>query len=216
REGVYIPHYCWHPSLSVAGNCRLCLVEIHMPNPRNNNKPAPLPKPAIGCQTTIAPGMHVFTASEEAKKCQNDMMEFLLVNHPLDCPICDRGGECMLQRYSFEYGQGSARMRDQKRRFKKPQLDPLIDVERNRCIMCTRCVRFCDEVAGEHVMGVFDRGEGNYIGTFGQGPVSNIFSGNVIDLCPVGCLTRKPFRFPARPWELKQTQSTCEHCTSGC
>lgn len=215
REGVYIPHYCWHPSLSVAGNCRLCLVEIHMPNPRNDNKPAPLPKPAIGCQTTIAPGMHVFTASEEAKKCQNDMMEFLLVNHPLDCPICDRGGECMLQRYSFEYGQGSARMRDQKRRFKKPQLDPLIDVERNRCIMCTRCVRFCDEVAGEHVMGVFDRGEGNYIGTFGQGPVSNILSGNVIDICPVGCLTSKPFRFKARPWELLQTQSTSIWDASG-
>ncbi|MDX2177348.1 MAG: molybdopterin-dependent oxidoreductase [Candidatus Sumerlaeia bacterium] len=208
REGVYVPHYCWHPSLSVAGNCRLCLVEMHMPNPRDPGKLQKLPKPVIGCQTPVAPGSAVFTQSELAKSCQNGMMEFLLVNHPLDCPICDRGGECMLQRYSMEYGGGHSRMLDKKRKFRKPQFDPLIDIERNRCIMCTRCVRFCDEVAGEHVMGVFDRGAANYIGTFGLGPVSNIFSGNVIDLCPVGCLTSKPFRFRARVWELTQTQST--------
>ncbi len=215
REGVYIPHYCWHPSLSVAGNCRLCLVEVHMPNPRADNKPTPLPKPAIACQTPVVPGMHVFTESELAKDCQSGMMEFLLVNHPLDCPICDRGGECMLQRYSMEYGTGHARMVDKKRKFKKPQADPLIDIERNRCIMCTRCVRFCDEVAGEHVMGVFARGADNYIGTFGQGPVSNILSGNVIDICPVGCLTSRPFRFKARVWELVQTQSTSVWDASG-
>jgi NADH-quinone oxidoreductase subunit G len=215
REGVYIPHYCWHPALSVAGNCRLCLVEVHMPNPRNENKPAPLPKPVIACQTPIAPGMHVFTDSKLAKECQNGMMEFLLVNHPLDCPICDRGGECMLQRYSMEYGQGHSRMVDQKRKFIKPDADPLIDIERNRCIMCTRCVRFCDEVAGDHVMGVFARGSDNYIGTFGQGPVANILSGNVIDMCPVGCLTSKPFRFKARVWELLQTQSTSIWDASG-
>ncbi|CAN5195786.1 NADH-quinone oxidoreductase subunit NuoG [soil metagenome] len=216
REGVYVPHYCWHPALSVAGNCRLCLVELHMPNPRDPSaKPAPLPKPVIACQTPITPGMHVFTESKLARECQDGMMEFLLANHPLDCPICDRGGECQLQRYSMEYGQGHARMADQKRRFVKPQADPLIDIERNRCIMCTRCVRFCDEIAGEHVMGVFDRGEGNYIGTFGQGPVANILSGNVIDICPVGCLTSKPFRFKARPWELLQTQSTSVWDSSG-
>lgn len=209
REGVYIPHYCWHPALSVAGNCRLCLVEVHMPNPKDPTaKPTPAPKPVIGCQTLISPGMHVFTESALSKDCQNGMMEFLLANHPLDCPVCDRGGECMLQRYSMDYGKGHARMIDKKRKFLKPSADPLIDIERNRCIMCTRCVRFNDEVAGDHVMGVFDRGEGNYIGTFGQGPVSNIFSGNVIDLCPVGCLTSKPFRFKARVWELLQTQST--------
>lgn len=215
REGVAVPHYCWHPALSVAGNCRLCLVEIHMPNPRDNNKPAPLPKPAIACQTTISPGMVVYTESALAEDCQRGMMEFLLANHPLDCPICDRGGECQLQRYSVEYGQGHARMVDKKRRFVKPQVDPLIDIERNRCIMCTRCVRFNDEIAGEHVMGVFDRGEGNYIGTFGAGPVSNILSGNVIDICPVGCLTNKSFRFRARPWELLQTQSTGIFDSSG-
>lgn len=215
RENVHIPHYCWHPALSVAGNCRLCLVEIHMPNPRDNNKPMPLPKPAIACQTPIAAGMHVFTQSALAQECQRGMMEFLLANHPLDCPICDRGGECQLQRYSMEYGQGHARMHDKKRRFVKPQFDPLIDIERNRCIMCTRCVRFCDEVAGDHVMGVFDRGSGNYIGTFGRGPVSNILSGNVIDICPVGCLTNKAFRFRARVWELLQTQSTSIWDASG-
>lgn len=215
REGFYIPHYCWHPSLSVAGNCRLCLVELHLPNPRDDNKLAPLPKPAIACQTPITPGMHVFTDSELAKDCQNGMMEFLLVNHPLDCPICDRGGECMLQRYSMDYGAGHTRMIDKKRKFIKPQADPLIDIERNRCIMCTRCVRFCDEVAGNHVLGVFARGSENYIGTFGQGPVSNILSGNIIDLCPVGCLTSRPFRFKARVWELLQTQSTSIWDASG-
>jgi NADH-quinone oxidoreductase subunit G len=216
RENVHIPHYCWHPALSVSGNCRLCLVEVHLPDPRNPEAPArPAPKPVIGCQTPISPGLRVYTESALAQECQKGMMEFLLVNHPLDCPICDRGGECQLQRYSMEYGAGHARMADQKRKFHKPQADPLIDIERNRCIMCTRCVRFSDEVAGEHVMGVFDRGEGNYIGTFGQGPVSNILSGNVIDICPVGCLTSKPFRFKARVWELFQTQSTSIWDASG-
>ncbi|MCC6548330.1 molybdopterin-dependent oxidoreductase [Candidatus Sumerlaeota bacterium] len=216
REGVYVPHYCWHPALSVAGNCRLCLVEIHTPNPKDPTaKPLPAPKPVIGCQTPISPGMHVYTESALTKDCQNGMMEFLLANHPLDCPVCDRGGECMLQRYSMDYGHGHARMVDKKRKFLKPSADPLIDIERNRCIMCTRCVRFNDEVAGDHVMGVFDRGEGNYIGTFGQGPISNIFSGNVIDICPVGCLTSKPFRFKARVWELLQTQSTSIWDASG-
>ena len=216
REGVYIPHYCWHPSLSVAGNCRLCLVEVHLPDPRNPDAPAkPAPKPVIGCQTPISPNLRVYTESKIAQECQKGMMEFLLVNHPLDCPICDRGGECQLQRYSMEYGTGHTRMADQKRKFHKPQADPLIDIERNRCIMCTRCVRFNDEVGGEHVMGVFDRGEGNYIGTFGQGPVSNILSGNIIDICPVGCLTSRPFRFKARVWELAQTQSTSVWDASG-
>ncbi|MBI1290110.1 molybdopterin-dependent oxidoreductase [bacterium] len=216
REGVYIPHYCWHPSLSVAGNCRLCLVEVHLPDPRNPDAPAkPAPKPVIGCQTPISNGLRVYTESKVAQECQQGMMEFLLVNHPLDCPICDRGGECQLQRYSMEYGAGHTRMADEKRKFHKPQADPLIDIERNRCIMCTRCVRFNDEVGGEHVMGVFDRGEGNYIGTFGQGPVSNILSGNIIDICPVGCLTSRPFRFKARVWELAQTQSTSIWDASG-
>ncbi|MCB2155891.1 NADH-quinone oxidoreductase subunit NuoG [bacterium] len=205
REDVYVPHYCWHPSLSIAGNCRLCLVHVEK-----------VPKPVIACQTTVGPGMVVNTEGAEAKDARSWMMEFLLINHPLDCPICDRGGECQLQRYSVDYGIPHARMRDKKRKFVKPQADPLIDIERNRCIMCTRCVRFTEQVGGERTMGVFDRGDGNYIGTFGQGPVSNLFSGNVIDLCPVGCLTNRPFRFKARPWELRQTQSTCDQCSAGC
>ena len=199
--GIYVPHYCYQPALSVAGNCRLCLVEI-----------AGRPKPEVSCNMIVTDGLNINVSSPVVEDCRKGMMEFLLVNHPLDCPICDRGGECMLQRYSTEYGSGTARTTDERRRFEKPQLDPLIDIERNRCIMCTRCVRFCDEVAGEHVMGVFGHGSRNYIGTFGNGPVSNVFSGNVIDLCPVGCLTAKPFRFQARVWELRQTPTTTRTC----
>ncbi len=195
--GHYIPHYCYHPSLSVAGNCRLCLIEIEG-----------RPKPEISCNMVVSENLKILTDSQLVEDCRKGMMEFLLINHPLDCPICDQGGECMLQRYSREYGWGTARMIDPRRRFHKPQFDPLIDIERNRCIMCTRCTRFCDEVAGEHVMGVFGHGNRNYIGTFGNGPVSNPFSGNVIDLCPVGCLTSKPYRFMARPWEMRQIATT--------
>ncbi|MCE5230154.1 molybdopterin-dependent oxidoreductase [bacterium] len=198
--GHYVPHYCYQPALSVAGNCRLCLVEIEG-----------RPKPEISCNMVVTDGLKIRTDSELIDDCRKGMMEFLLMNHPLDCPICDRGGECMLQRYSMEYGWGTARTVDARRRFVKPQFDPLIDIERNRCIMCTRCVRFCDEVGNDHVMGVFGHGSRNYIGTFGNGPVSNPFSGNVIDLCPVGCLTSKPFRFEARPWELRQTLTTPRH-----
>ncbi len=215
RHGIYVPHYCWHPGLSIAGNCRLCLVEVAMFNPREG-KAVRLPKAMIACQTVVADKMEVWTDSPLAKECQSGMMEFLLANHPLDCPICDRGGECMLQRYSMDYGRPHSVMVDRKRKFKKPEFDSLIDIERNRCIMCTRCVRFCDEVAGDHVLGVFGRGNDNYISTFGAGPVSSIFSGNVIDICPVGCLTSKPYRFRARPWELAQSQSTCANCASGC
>ncbi|MEN6626918.1 MAG: 2Fe-2S iron-sulfur cluster-binding protein [Candidatus Sumerlaeia bacterium] len=198
--GHYVPHYCYQPALSVAGNCRLCLVEIEG-----------RPKSEISCNMVVTENLKIRTDSELIDDCRKGMMEFLLMNHPLDCPVCDRGGECMLQRYSMEYGWGTARTVDARRRFVKPQFDPLIDIERNRCIMCTRCVRFCDEVAGEHVMGVFGHGSRNYIGTFGNGPVANPFSGNVIDLCPVGCLTSKPFRFEARPWELRQTITTPRH-----
>jgi NADH-quinone oxidoreductase subunit G len=199
--GQYVPHYCYHPALSVAGSCRMCLIEI-----------VGRPKPEVSCNMTVTDGLKINTEGPMVESCRKGMMEFLLVNHPLDCPICDRGGECMLQRYSVAYGAGHARTTDDRRRFVKPQFDPLIDIERNRCIMCTRCVRFCDEVGGEHVMGVFGHGDRNYIGTYGNGPVSNAFSGNVIDLCPVGCLTSKPFRFNARAWELRQTLTTTRAC----
>ena len=200
--GIYVPHYCYHPKLKVAGNCRLCLVEIEGRS-----------KPEISCNMVVKDGLKIRVNSELADDCRKGMIEFLLVNHPLDCPICDRGGECMLQRYSMDYGWGTARTTDQRRRFPKPQFDPLIDIERNRCIMCTRCVRFCEDVGGEHSLSVFARGYRNYIGTWGDGPVANMFSGNVIDICPVGCLTSKPFRFNARPWELRQTMTTTRTCT---
>lgn len=215
RHDIYIPHYCWHPGLSVAGNCRLCLVEIALFNPKQNAHQKQ-PKPVIACQTVVSEGMKVWTESPLAKECQRGMMELLLANHPLDCPICDRGGECQLQRYAMEYGPPHSEMADRKRKFRKPKFDPLIDLERNRCILCTRCVRFCDEVAGDHVLGVFLRGNDSYISTFGGGPVSSLYSGNIIDMCPVGCLTSRPYRFKARPWELAQAQSTCLHCATGC
>jgi NADH-quinone oxidoreductase subunit G len=209
--GVYVPHYCWHPSLSVPGNCRLCLLRV------DNARVGPPGKLVAGCHTLVQPAMQIVTTDPQVHDSRSGMMEFLLANHPLDCPQCDRGGECQLQRYSMDYGIGESRFApNERRRFPKPQFDKLIDIERNRCILCTRCTRFCDEVAGEHVMGVFGRGDQCYIGTFGDGPVSNVYSGNTIDICPVGCLTNKPYRFQARSWELKQTTSVCAGCSSGC
>ena len=204
--GKYVPHYCWHPSLSVPGNCRLCLVKVEG-----------APKLVAGCHTGVRPDMKISTLDAEVDDSRVGMMEFLLANHPLDCPQCDRGGECSLQRFSMDYGAGDSRFAgNTKRRFPKPNFDPLISLERNRCIHCTRCIRFCDEIAGDAVMGMFGRGDHCYIGTYGDGPVSNIYSGNVIDLCPVGCLTNKPYRFKARPWELRQIPSVCTLCSSGC
>ncbi|MFH0794378.1 MAG: 2Fe-2S iron-sulfur cluster-binding protein, partial [bacterium] len=218
EAGVYIPHYCYHPKLSIDGSCRLCLVEVWRPQKQRDGavKEVRGPKLELGCDVQVSPGMKVVTNSGEVANSREGMMEFLLANHPLDCPVCDRGGECTLQRYSMDYGVAEARFVGEKRRLPKPQFDPLIDIERNRCILCTRCVRFCDEIAGDHVMGVFGRGDHSYIGTFGNQPVGNIFSGNTIDICPVGCLTSKPFRFKARVWELQQVPSTCSYCASGC
>jgi len=204
--GVFVPHYCWHPSLSIPGNCRLCLVKMEG-----------APRMVAGCHTPVKADAKIITKDAEVDDSRRGMMEFLLANHPLDCPQCDRGGECLLQRYSMDYGVGETRFApNQKRRYPKPDFDDLIDIERNRCILCTRCTRFCNEIAGDPVMGVFGRGDQCYIGTFGDGPVSNIYSGNTIDICPVGCLTNKPYRFKARPWELRQVTSTCTGCSSGC
>ena len=200
--GVYIPHYCYHPALPVDGSCRLCLVEI-----------AGRPKLEPACNMVATEGLEVFVNSRAAVNSREGMMEFLLVNHPLDCPICDQGGECQLQKYAMDYGLDAARATHRRRRFPKPDFDPLIDIERNRCILCSRCVRFCDHVAGEHLMGVFARGDRDYIGTHDDGPVANILSGNVIDLCPVGALTAKSFRFKARSWELYQCKTTCVFCS---
>jgi NADH-quinone oxidoreductase chain G len=203
--GYDIPHYCYHPSLSIAGSCRLCFVQMEGDARLH-----------VSCNMRVADGLKILTETETVLEARKGMMEFLLVNHPLDCPVCDKGGECMLQRYSVDHGLADARTVDQRRRFIKPQFDPLIDLERNRCILCSRCVRFCDEIGEKHVLGIIERGDRNRIGTFNDGPISSVYSGNIIDICPVGALTSKPFRFSARSWELQQVPATCVYCSSGC
>ena len=205
RLGIYIPHYCYHPDLSIVASCRLCLVEVEK-----------APKLMPACSTPLAEGQVIHTKSEKARHARNMQMELLLVNHPLDCPVCDQGGHCQLQRYSMDYGSDDTRFRFPKRVFPKPDLGPFIDLERNRCILCTRCIRFLDEVAGNAELEVMARGNTAYIGTFMEQPLKGEFAGNTIDLCPVGSLTDKVFRFRARIWELDATPSVCPHCAVGC
>lgn len=205
KLGIDIPHYCYHPSLSIAGSCRLCVVEIEG-----------MPKLALACETRVMDGMVVRTDSPKVEQARKGILELFLINHPLDCPVCDRGGECMLQRYAMDHGAPDCRTTEPRNRFRKPQFDALIDIERNRCVLCSRCVRFMEEIAGEHALGVFGRGDRAHIGTFENRPIQNLFSGMVIDFCPVGTLTSKPFRFRARTWELQQVQSSCVYCSSGC
>ncbi|MEM7071948.1 MAG: NADH-quinone oxidoreductase subunit NuoG [Pseudomonadota bacterium] len=194
--GIEIPRFCYHDRLSVAGNCRMCLVEI---------KPGP-PKPAASCAMPIADGMEIFTDSEMVRKGRQGVMEFLLINHPLDCPICDQGGECDLQDQAMGYGYGISRYQEKKRAVTNKHMGPLISTIMTRCIHCTRCVRFASEIAGVDAIGLLGRGEGAEISALEQ-TVRSELSGNVIDLCPVGALTSKPYAFVARPWELEKTPS---------
>lgn len=194
--GVEVPRFCYHERLSVAGNCRMCLVEV---------KPGP-PKPAASCALPAGDGMEIFTESEMVKKARNGVMEFLLINHPLDCPICDQGGECDLQDQAMAYGRGGSRFHENKRAVKDKYMGPLINTIMTRCIHCTRCVRFSTEVAGVTDMGLLNRGENAEISTLEKAVASEL-SANVIDLCPVGALTSKPYAFNARPWELRKTES---------
>jgi len=198
--GIYIPRFCYHKKLSVAANCRMCLVEVE-----NGRKPVP------ACATPITNGMKVFTKSEEAIRSQEAVMEFLLINHPLDCPICDQGGECELQDISMGFGHDASEYDETKRSVDDDNLGPLISTEMTRCIHCTRCVRFGEEVAGLRELGATGRGEKVHIGTYIQHSITSEVSGNVIDLCPVGALTAKPSRFTARPWELSQFDSVAPH-----
>ncbi len=198
--GIHIPRFCYHKKLSVAANCRMCLVEVE-----NGRKPVP------ACATPISNGMKVFTQSEEALRSQKAVMEFLLINHPLDCPICDQGGECELQEVSMGYGRAASDYEESKRAVENDNLGPLISTEMTRCIHCTRCVRFGDEVAGVSELGATGRGENMQIGTYIQHSMTSEVSGNVIDLCPVGALTSKPYRFTARPWEMTQHESVAPH-----
>ncbi|NEV63821.1 NADH-quinone oxidoreductase subunit NuoG [Thiorhodococcus minor] len=204
REAISIPRFCYHKKLSIAANCRMCLVEAEQGG-------RPFPKPVPACATPVGDGLKVWTRSPKAIEAQQGTMEFLLINHPLDCPICDQGGECELQDVAMGYGGDVSRFAERKRVVKDEDLGPLIATEMTRCIHCTRCVRFGAEVAGVRELGATGRGEDMRIGTFIAQTVEHELSGNVIDLCPVGALTSKPYRFTARPWELTLHDSIAPH-----
>ena len=194
--GIEIPRFCYHERLSVAGNCRMCLVEMERS-----------PKPVASCAMPVAEGMVIHTDTETVKKARNGVMEFLLINHPLDCPICDQGGECDLQDQAVSYGKDSSRYHEHKRAVKDKYMGPLVKTIMTRCIHCTRCVRFATEVAGVPELGLLGRGEGAEISTYLEKALASELSGNVIDLCPVGALTSKPYAYHARSWELRKTES---------
>ncbi len=202
--GVFVPHFCYHPRLSIAANCRMCLVEVEK-----------APKPLPACATPVAEGMKVWTHTPKAVAAQKGVMEFLLINHPLDCPICDQGGECQLQDLAVGYGGSSSRFDEAKRVVPNKDLGPLISTDMTRCIHCTRCVRFGQEIAGVMELGMAGRGEHSEIMPFVARTVDSELSGNMIDVCPVGALTSKPFRYSARTWELSRRRSISPHCSLG-
>ncbi|MEP0337505.1 MAG: NADH-quinone oxidoreductase subunit NuoG [Alphaproteobacteria bacterium] len=205
QAGKEVPRFCYHDRLSIAGNCRMCLVQMERS-----------PKPVASCAMPVADGMVVYTDTPEVKKMRQGVMEFLLINHPLDCPICDQGGECDLQDQAMAYGMDHGRYKENKRAVEDKHMGPLIKTIMTRCIHCTRCVRFSTEVAGVTDMGLIGRGENAEIVTYLDQAVSSELSGNVIDLCPVGALTSKPYAFAARPWELKKTESVDVSDAQGC
>jgi NADH-quinone oxidoreductase subunit G len=196
QAGVEIPRFCYHERLSIAGNCRMCLVEMER-----------APKPIASCAMPVGEGMVIKTNTETVKKARNGVMEFLLINHPLDCPICDQGGECDLQDQAMAYGFDHSRFKENKRSVTDKNLGPLVETHMTRCIHCTRCIRFSTEVAGVEVLGATGRGENMEVGTYVEKAISSELSANIIDLCPVGALTSKPYAFEARPWELTKTES---------
>lgn len=205
KAGTYIPHFCYHKKLSIAANCRMCLVDVEK-----------APKPLPACATPVTQGMIVRTKSEKAIKAQQSVMEFLLINHPLDCPICDQGGECQLQDLAVGYGGTGSRYEEEKRVVPHKNVGPLISMEEmSRCIHCTRCVRFGQEIAGVMELGMVNRGEHSEITTVAGDTVDSELSGNMIDLCPVGALTSKPFRYSARTWELSRRKSVSPHDSTG-
>ncbi len=196
QAGVEVPHFCFHERLAVAGNCRMCLVEMEK-----------APKPIASCAMPVSDGMVIKTTTPQVIKARQGVMEFLLLNHPLDCPICDQGGECDLQDQAMAYGYDRGRTLEMRRAVKDKYMGPLVKTEMTRCIHCTRCIRFIDEVAGVPELGGIGRGEGMEVSTFVEKALTSEMSGNIIDLCPVGALTSKPYEFAARPWELKKTES---------
>jgi NADH-quinone oxidoreductase subunit G len=204
--GIFVPRFCYHPGMKSVAVCRMCLVKVEG---QRKLQPA--------CATPVADGMNVDTVDPEAVDAQEGMLEFLLINHPLDCPICDRAGECPLQDQTYRHGPGSSRYVEPKRTFEKAlEISDLVVLDRERCVLCWRCVRFADEVAGDRFIQLVDRGAGTQILTFKDEPFDSYFSGNTIQICPVGALTAKPYRFVSRPWDLKTAPSVCAYCSVGC
>jgi NADH-quinone oxidoreductase subunit G len=208
-QGIDVPHYCYHPGLSTVGSCRICQVEV-----KQGQMP---PRVVVACRTPVAEGMIVNTESEKAHATRRECLEFLLKNHPLDCPICDKAGECDLQDFTYEEGQAHGRSHEPRRKLdKRKSLGDVIVLDEERCILCSRCVRFFEEVPKKPQLTVADLGSRSVIDTFANRPLTGNYQGNIADLCPVGALTLKPFRFQARVWNLTKMASTCGECSRGC
>jgi len=215
EAGRDVPHYCYHPGLSVVASCRLCLMEMMMPNPKTQELQWS-PKLVPSCQTPVRDGMVVRFATDRVRQSQAACMEFFLLNHPLDCPVCDQAGECHLQDYSFKFGKPESRMVDQKLVNPKKDIGPRTLLYQDRCVMCSRCVRFTDEISGTHELCMVNRGSRTEIDVFPGRPLENPLQGNVVDICPVGSLLDKDFLFRRRVWELEGTPSICPGCATGC
>ncbi len=226
KSGKFIPHYCYHPKLSSPGNCRMCLVEMGMPKMTPDRKPvlgadgkpeiAWGPRPAISCATEVSEGMGVRTSSPMVEECRNGVMEFLLINHPLDCPICDQAGECRLQEFSVEFGKGESRFVEEKvKKPKRVDIGERIVLDDERCIMCSRCIRFMQEIAHDDVLGFLNRGSHTTLSVYPGKRLDSNYSLNTVDICPVGALTSKDFRFKMRVWFLKETKSIDVNCGTG-
>ncbi|HZM06796.1 MAG TPA: molybdopterin-dependent oxidoreductase [Candidatus Saccharimonadales bacterium] len=233
--GIDIPHYCYHPKLQIAGNCRMCLVEFGTPAMGPDRKPVlnadgspkivrsalpyepGTPRGAIGCATPISPGMEIYPSSPATKQMRQAVLESLLINHPLDCPICDQAGECKLQEYSIDYGQSASRFAEEKvHKPKQVDLGPRIVLDDERCILCSRCIRFSRDIAGDDALGFVNRGSHSTLTNFPGKAFDNNYTLNTVDICPVGALTSKDFRFQMRVWFLKETKSICTSCSTGC
>ena len=227
RAGSYVPRYCYHKKLSSPGNCRMCLIEMGFPQLGPDRKPELgadgkpiinwIPRPQISCAQDVAEGMGVRTDSPLVKECQRGVMEFLLINHPLDCPICDQAGECHLQEFSVDFGTSKSRFLENK--VKKPknvELGPRVTLDDERCILCSRCIRFCEEIVHDDVLGFIDRGSYTVLTAHPGKRLENNYSLNTVDICPVGALTSTDFRFKMRVWFLKETKSICTSCATGC
>jgi NADH-quinone oxidoreductase subunit G len=227
QAGKFVPHYCYHPKLSSPGNCRMCLIEMGMPKLGPDRKPVIgadskpainwIPRPQISCAQDIAEGMGIRTDSPMVKECRNGVMEFLLINHPLDCPICDQAGECHLQEYSVEFGTSGSRFLDEKvKKPKRVEIGPRVTLDDERCVLCSRCIRFMKEVAHDDVLGFVSRGSHTYLTAHPDRLLDSNYSLNTVDICPVGALTSSDFRFKMRVWFLKETKSICTSCGTGC